>query len=84
MINGVAIKHHDGRVFSLPRPFRHSHVIQVMARVCGIKIPITGEQGFITANGRFLEREEAGKYAIRHEQIEKLSWAPELYSEDLW
>jgi len=84
MIIGVAIKDGDGRVYSLPEPYRHSHVIGVMARICKLKIPIIGEQGFITDDGIFLGREEAAVYALQNKQIEKLSWGPELYSEDLW
>ena len=84
MIIGVAIKRNDGRVFSLPKPFRHSHVIMMMVRICDFPKPIIDEQGFITHDGIFLERNEAGKYAIECGQIEKLSWPPDLYSEDLW
>ena len=46
-IVGVAIEVTPGRVFALPRPYRHHHVIRVAANL-GEKTPIIGEQGFVT------------------------------------
>lgn len=41
-------------------------------------------QGFVTSDGNFLNRIEAAEFALRIGQIQKLSWPPNLYSEDLW
>jgi hypothetical protein len=42
------------------------------------------EQGFVTSDGRFVGRKQAGCIAILAGQIERLKWPPLLYSEDLW
>ena len=85
MITHVAIKHHvDGRLFSLPRPFRHHHVIRMMVDVCGEKPPIIGEQGFLTDQGEFVNRKEAAEIAFTCGQCDVLASPPSLFSEDLW
>lgn len=43
-----------------------------------------GEQGFITDEGKFVDRIEGARIAIECGQIIKLQWKPNLYSEDLW
>lgn len=83
-ITGVAIKHSDGRIFQLPRPFRHHHVIKVMAQVCELPTPITGEQGFVTEEGLFIDRRLAADLALIAEIVEELIDPPNLCSEDLW
>jgi hypothetical protein len=40
-------------------------------------------QGFITSQGRFVDRAEAKKIAIKAGQIAESEF-PQLYSEDLW
>lgn len=84
MITHVAIKQVDGRVFSLPRPYRHHHVIKVMVDVCSEEPPIIGEQGFLDSTGAFLNRIEAAEVAFCHGQYEELDSPPRLFSEDLW
>ena len=82
MIEGVAIKY-KGTLYDLPRPNRHCHVIAMIARETGDR-PISGEQGFVDGDGKFLDRIVGAAYAIDCGQIEKLNWPPRLYSEDLW
>lgn len=85
-IVGVAIEVTPGRVFTLPRPYRHHHVIRVAADL-GEKTPIIGEQGFVTSTGRFVDRKEAGRIADANGQANRTVGSHEggdLYSEDLW
>lgn len=82
-IEMAAIRDHDGTVYTVPRPGRHHHVIRLMADK-GIATPITGEQGFVTSEGKFVRRTIAGQIAIKAGQIEVLKCPPQLYSEDLW
>ena len=86
MITHVAIKQ-DGKIYSLPMPSRHHNVIHMMVEICGLKIPITGEEGFIWTDdtGRdmnFVDREIAAALAYNSGWVEVLKG--KLYSEDLW
>lgn len=74
---------HTGVVW-LPRPNRHADIIHFCVYTLGIPKPITATQGFMTSEGDFVEREEAGKIAVASGQIKKLNHPPLLYTEDLW
>jgi len=80
MIVSAAIKQNE-RVFS---GRRHADVIRIMVEEYDVKPPVRGVQGFLTDNGEFLTRIEAGNHAIECNQIAKLRWPPNLYSEDLY
>lgn len=84
-IDRVAIRF-LGEVFSLPRPKRHHDVIRhIVTTKPHIQTVAGGAQGFITSNGRFVDREEALVIAIRQDQIKVKTGSPQrLYSEDLW
>jgi hypothetical protein len=69
-------------VFSLPRPARHGHIGKQMAEQ-GIDA-ITPDQGFLTSEGRYVDRLTAVTIAIEAGQIDAPKWPPDLYSEDLW
>lgn len=74
----------DGLFYVVNRPRRH-HDAQVAMAKAGIKIPITGQQGFLTSLGRFVGRGEAVHIAEAAGQIiEKTGPDNELFSEDLW
>ena len=84
-ILAAAIKLVDGRVLSVPQPARHPSVILLAQKE---RLSLSGStQGFITSEGRFVDRLEAFKIAGAAGQLlpgwEKLSgqW---LYSEDVW
>jgi len=63
---------------------RHHDVIRKIVETTGIR-PVTGEQGFVTDDGRFVSREEAAKIALSCGQIQKLTFhSRELFSEDLY
>lgn len=81
MITHVAIRY-DKKIYSLPSPMRHCHVIWTMVKICGIKPPINKEQGFLWCNGKFVTRKEAAILAYEFGQISELK--DELFSEDLW
>lgn len=77
-----------GEVWSTAPPGRHHTIIQCHSRMCGrpgiLGIEDRGVTGFLTTQGRFVEREEAGVIAIEAGQTERLKWGAHLYSEDLW
>ena len=83
MIEVAAIKINN-RVFSLPRPRRHHDIINYLAEVERLPIPINGEQGFIDSELGFVDRNIAGEIAVKSGQIKELKWPPSLFSEDLW
>lgn len=78
---------YDGITFSLPQPARHGQVMHsveaagclnpdAMAHAC---------QGFITSEGRFVNRQEARYIAHKAGQNPKTTGSSrDLYSEDLW
>lgn len=79
----------NGEVWTLPRPARHNHLIMAWAHVHTpamlakpiVRIP-EHVQGFVTSEGRFVNRQRAARLALEAHQIP----APkvQLYSEDLW
>jgi hypothetical protein len=72
------------RVYSLPAPARHAHVMRWIVIAVGSEAVMRADQGFVTSTGRFVERVEAGEIAVACGQVEKLNWPDNLYSEDLW
>jgi hypothetical protein len=78
----------DGEVWTLPRPTRHHTLGQAWSQAHykdGKNAQLLKhDSGFVTSEGRFVERVEAAAIAIAAGQIEKLNWPPNLYSEDLW
>jgi hypothetical protein len=62
---------------------RHSEVIRAIVEATGIR-PVTGEQGFVTDTGEFVDRKTALQIAISAGQVEKSrNGGDELYAEDL-
>ena len=76
----------DGKIWTLPSPARHGHVLWAMDQVHpGRAIECYPQyQGFVTSEGRWVDRTEAASIAITAGQIKALKWPPYLYSEDLW
>ena len=72
---------HNGKIYVGPR---HHDCIRIIKASTGERTPGSDPQGFVTESGKFLNRIEAGEYAIKIGQIKKLNWPPRLYSEDLW
>ena len=88
MITHVAIRVDDGRVFSLPEPYRHHNVIYIIAQV--LEQQAHGEQGFLYEEGgtyRFVDRREAVTLAVRDGQVSLPKRGDpqyELFSEAVW
>lgn len=62
----------------------HCQIIRRIAEEEGIR-PVTGEQGFVTSAGEFVDRVQAGRIAIAARQILTLTHHKEdLFSEELW
>lgn len=82
-IIGVAIVVKN-KLYSLPKPNRHHHCIQLAFEALGHSIHAES-QGFMTNTGRYVEREEALAIAKAANQIIRQP-APQylLFSEDLW
>ena len=79
----VAIKQTDGQVFHLPRPARHGHLFAIMSPDKMKRVKAT--QGFLTDEGRFVDRVEGRKIAIEADQlIPREGGLEDLYSEDVW
>lgn len=80
----AAIRQH-GIIFRMARPARHGHLIRAMAQF-GCSTPITGEQGFVLDDGRFVTRKQAKRYALFAGQItqERYESGRVFCSEDLW
>jgi hypothetical protein len=82
-IRGPAIRKY-GLVFWQPIPASHHSLATALTGV-GVKRPLTGEQGFTTIRGLFLDRREALRVADAAGQIvNRISGGDELFSEWLW
>ncbi len=73
-ITGVALLCEEHGLIALPKPCRHGHIFALCAFM-GID-PEPCEQGFVTSEGRFIDRKQAAQLI----GFEK----PELFSEDIW
>lgn len=84
-IKAAAIKSRCGEiVYTLPPPNRHHNIIKYMAEH-GEPVPITGEQGFITEDGKFVRRRRAKMIArLAGQLLERADDSPLLFSEDVW
>lgn len=72
-----------GEVISRPPPARHSDLLldmQLEQEVHGWRY----NSGFLTSRGRFVDRLEAYKVAVRAGQIAVGGSSEVLYTEDLW
>jgi hypothetical protein len=85
-ITHVAIQY-AGRVWSLPAPNRHHHIIRMIAKETGDGIRGPDTQGFLDDAGRFLRRAPALRLAEKNGQLNRKPGGyqgRELFSEDLW
>lgn len=74
---------HNGLICTMPQPARHHHIIHTLHR-SEYSLPVSSEEGFLTSEGRFVDRKKAAELSIKAGQIDQLRWPPYLYSEDLW
>ena len=96
MITHVAIKF-DGRVWSLPKPYRHCHIMHMIVNLSKVFGDWTGDKfeqvishndydsGFLDDKGLFLNRKEALVHASSLTQLnESPVYGDELFSENVW
>lgn len=92
MITQAAIMH-KGRVWTLPRPARHHHVIRAIHSVLegyeslnDVIVVSQASQGFLDDKGNFFDRIEAAHHALACKQLKQcdMTAPPRLFSEDLW
>ena len=75
----------EGVTISLPRPARHGHVLACASQFMPDYATSGCCQGFVTSEGRFVNRIQARQLAHMSGQEPKTTGAAhELYSEDLW
>lgn len=68
----------------MPRPARHHTIFHALYEVAG-PLFIGAEQGFLTGDGRFVDRVEGLAIATVQQQIiTKHGYAGHLFSEDCW
>lgn len=83
----VAVRDSHGAVWSLPRPHRHHHVLEMM-HAHGAKQDKDepdSRQGFLDSHGHYLTRKQARVNAELHDQLKGgKTIASILTSEDLW
>ncbi len=84
-ITHVAIRFR-GITYALPAPNRHHHVIREIVERTGADCVDNCEQGFLDADGNFLNRRQALARALLHGQVLNPAdiRAGRLFSEDLW
>lgn len=92
MVKAAAIKQ-DGKVYYLPQPARHHHIISYISKYIPgfrdssgkILRPVNGEQGFVDEKDNFLTRAEAGIEGIKCGQAKELKFSSkDAFSEDFW
>ena len=78
----------EGKVYSLPAPNRHHHLIRLIVEETGAEYVDTlgDDQGFLDESGQYLTRRQALVSALINGQVkdEKNIRAGQLFSEDLW
>lgn len=75
----------DRYCFALQRPSRHHDVIQHMVTMGYAEGVISScEQGFLTADGQFVNRREAKRIAHSAGQLKRETHPTDLFSEDVW
>lgn len=79
----------DDRIWTLPKPNRHSDVMREIYGSGVTRNYETEKQGFLDSEGNFLNRIEAMRIAEANDQLSRKPGAgyyqgSELFSEDLW
>lgn len=84
-IIGAAIRHPDGLIYGVGYGGRHHHCIRYMGSVGKAGLSMTHDQGFMTTEGRYVDRTEGLWIARAAGQIIRKTNPPtKLFSEDLW
>ncbi len=82
-IDAVAIKAPNGIVLTLPKPARHHDILHSLADLgCVVR---GATQGFLTSEGKFVDRTEAWSIALAADQIFRDHHIKgKLFSEHVW
>jgi len=81
-IASAAVRDKRGRVHRLPPPAHHKHILAWMRQEGhGHRDAV---KGFWTTEERFVGREQAARIALRNGQAQRLRFAPDLHSGDMW
>ena len=84
-VTGVAIQTPDGKVWSLPKPYRYSHLLCEIHKHYGRHFSIIKEQGFTTNIRPFVDRFEARVVARNAGQLLLTAHLGKfLWTEDVW
>ena len=96
MITHVALMF-DERILSLPKPYRHHHILHMIVNLSKVFGDWTGDNfervilysdydsGFLDDSGRFLNRKEAMVHSRSLYQLnESPIYGDELFSENVW
>lgn len=85
-VAGVALRFMDGFIYSLPRPYRHHHLLHTLQDKFPDRNPYDPEQGFIDNHGNYLTRKEAYRLANYNGQYNRNNGCTleKLFSEDVW
>lgn len=87
MLTHVAIRFH-GKVWSLPAPNRHCHVVRHIVEQTGVDSVDVDEddEGFLDDKGTYYRRRAALSHALRCCQVKDLAKIRmnRLFSEDVW
>jgi hypothetical protein len=81
-IIAAAIKDNSGKIWSLPPPKRHHHIVELLYDL-RIASALDG-QGFLLDDGRWISRKAAATLVLKENPNKVLIAPPNLYSEDLW
>jgi len=81
-IVAAAVKDSTDKIWSLPPPNRHHHIIKELYSR-GAEADLDG-QGFLLDDGRWIDRKTAAIIALSNDPNKVLIAPPNLYSEDLW
>lgn len=73
-----------GKIYFCEAPCRHHHVIWAKCQLDGKGFDDTQVQGFLTNDGRFLNRRDARTAVIATGQCPHPFHRSDLFSEDLW
>jgi len=86
LITHVAIRC-NGKIYSLPAPNRHHHVMWMIAKETNNRVDASGDdQGFLDENGLYYSRRPALIHALKNNQVKDMKdiRAGRLFSENLW
>lgn len=75
----------NGKVWSLPRPYRHHHIIRTIVALGEAEKVDSQSQGFLDDMGRYVSRQRAFEIVKRNGQLPTgIIIGGVLTSEDLW